>query len=345
MKKWICVFLTLVILGSLMPDAFAASGPGSEDLTAIESKIEYPKAKEYLDEYEIAKVKAPKGYSVLGYGSADRAGSSYEVMDGEWVLVLARRGGMSCCIVLSQNKGRWINSEYLSALGETPGRPAGPNSTDLEDIGSRIDFPKEYEYYFRYVYGVIQASDDKSVYGYASPDGKGTRYTVPDGAWVVVLARSGRMLCVMIPSVGKARWVEENSVELKTAVKLPSDADTEGSSVSIRNISLVERNEDGSLTVDVDVMYSLQGVNSARLQIMYSADGGFMFSDVGEDGQTMIDAGEGSHVFRISIPRPESSGASFTAHIQPSPLPPHPASWTPIVSGMPVYLYDYIEKE
>ena len=345
MKKWICIFLTLVILGSLMPGAFAVSGPGSEDLKAIESKIEYPKVKEYLDEYEIAKVKAPKGYSVLGYGSADRAGSSYEVMDGDWVLVLAKRGGMSCCIVLSQNKGRWINSDYLQAPGEKSGRPAGPNSADLKDISSKIEFPEEYEYYFGYTYGVIQAPDDKDVYGYGSPDGKGTRNTVPDGAWVVVLARSSKMLCVIIPSLGKARWVEENCVELKTAVKLPSDADTEGSSVSIRNISLVERNEDGSLTVDVDVMYSLHGMNSATLDVTYSADGGFIYSSLGEDCQTRIDAGEGSHVFRVSIPTPESSGASFSAHIQPSPLPPLPADWSPIAFGTPVYLYDYIEKE
>ena len=87
--------------------------PGVADLEAIGSGIEYPRADEYLESYVYAVVKAPKGHSVYGYGSADRAGRVYTVLDGEQVMILAERKGMSCCIVLSSQVARWINTEYL----------------------------------------------------------------------------------------------------------------------------------------------------------------------------------------------------------------------------------------
>ena len=93
--------------------------PSAADLEAINSGIEYPREDEYKDSYEYAIVKAPHGHSVYGFGSADHLGSSYTVLDGEKVLVLADRKGYSCVIVLSQNKGRWINSNYLFSEEDT----------------------------------------------------------------------------------------------------------------------------------------------------------------------------------------------------------------------------------
>ena len=93
--------------------------PSAADLEAINSGIEYPREDEYHDSYEYAIVKAPHGHSVYGFGSADHLGSSYTVLDGEKVLVLADRKGYSCVIVLSQNKGRWINSNYLFSEEDT----------------------------------------------------------------------------------------------------------------------------------------------------------------------------------------------------------------------------------
>ncbi len=87
--------------------------PSEEDLRAINSGIEYPRADEYFDHYVYAVVRAPHGHSVLGFGTARHDGSSYTVLDGEEVIVLAERKGYSCCIVVSQQKARWINSEYL----------------------------------------------------------------------------------------------------------------------------------------------------------------------------------------------------------------------------------------
>lgn len=87
--------------------------PGPWDLTAIGSQIEYPKGNEYLREYQYATVRAPHGHSVYGYGSADRLGSYYTVLDGETVKIVAERNGYSCCVILSTKRARWINSKYL----------------------------------------------------------------------------------------------------------------------------------------------------------------------------------------------------------------------------------------
>ena len=131
-KKTISIILCiyLVMMGSLfssniaygmntvahpedLEDAGEAEKPGPWDLTIIGSQIEYPKGNEYLEEYRYATVKAPHGHSVYGYGSADRLGSCYTVLDGETVKIIAERNGYSCCVVLSMKRARWINSEYL----------------------------------------------------------------------------------------------------------------------------------------------------------------------------------------------------------------------------------------
>lgn len=93
--------------------------PDAGDLEAIHSRIEYPRKEEYLDWYQYATVSAPHGHSVYGFGSADHAGTAHTVLNGERVLVLAERKGYACVIVLSQNKGRWINKDYLVPDGET----------------------------------------------------------------------------------------------------------------------------------------------------------------------------------------------------------------------------------
>ena len=114
MKKYILgLFLMLIICAITMTVASAANGPSAQDLKDINSGIEYPRDNEYFDTYRYATIKAPGGHSVYAYGSADRMGSRYTAADGDRVLLLAERKGVTCCIVLSQNKGRWINSDYL----------------------------------------------------------------------------------------------------------------------------------------------------------------------------------------------------------------------------------------
>lgn len=94
------------------------NAPSEQDLKDIGSGIEYPREEEYYPEYRYATVKAPGGYSVYGFGSADRMGSKTDVRNGERVKMLAERNGVACCIVLSQNKARWINCDYLEIENE-----------------------------------------------------------------------------------------------------------------------------------------------------------------------------------------------------------------------------------
>ena len=203
--------------------------PSAADLKAINSGIEYPREDEYRDSYEYAVVKAPHGHSVYGFGSADHMGSSYTVLDGERVLMLADRNGYTCVIVLSQNKGRWINSNYLvpekdaaedtleSELGKTEDESESlkpelikPSASDLEAINSGIEYPREDEYRDSYEYAVIKAPHGHSVYGFGSADHMGSSYTVLDGERVLMLADRNGYTCVIVLSQNKGRWINSN---------------------------------------------------------------------------------------------------------------------------------------
>ena len=87
--------------------------PSAADLEAIHSEILFPEERDYLDEYSYATVEAPGGHSVYSFGSAAHDGTPQTLLNGEKVLILAEHKGYSCVIVLSQQKARWVNSDYL----------------------------------------------------------------------------------------------------------------------------------------------------------------------------------------------------------------------------------------
>ncbi len=225
MRKIITIICVLALMLTMFPVAYAASGPSKADLEKIKSGIEYPKTKEYWDDYGYGTVNAPKGHSVYCYGSADMKGSKYTVKHGAEVTVLASRGQMLCVIIPSLKKARWIRSENVDLTVD--GRdeqsdsedyyPSGdsPSKADLEAIKSGIEYPKTKEYWDDYGYGTVNAPKGHSVYCYGSADMKGSKYTVKHGAEVVVLASRGEMLCVIIPSLKKARWIRSANVDLE----------------------------------------------------------------------------------------------------------------------------------
>lgn len=206
-KRAVPLLCSLILILSLAVSAYAAGGPSDEDLKDIGSRIEYPRSKEYLDDYVFAVVEAPKGHSVYGYGSADRQGTKYQVLDGEIVMILARRGQMSCCIVLSESAGRWINSDYLLIDGKKPEHPDGPNAWDLKDINSHIEYPRDKEYLSEYKYAIVEAPKGHSVYGYGSADRQGSKYTVLDGKAVQIIAVRGKMSCCIVLEDSVGRWI------------------------------------------------------------------------------------------------------------------------------------------
>ncbi len=222
LKRLTGILCVLAILLTLAPAGFAAGGPGSSDLEDIRSGIEYPKSDEYWEDYGYGVIRAPKGHSVYCYGSADRQGSQYTVPDGEEVIVLASRGEMFCVIIPSQNRARWVREKYVDLVLDGRAedtwsgsvyRSGSPSAQDLEDIGSRIEYPKSGEYWYEYGYGVVNAPKGHSVYCYGSADRLGSQYTVLDGEEVVILASRGEMLCVIIPSQNRGRWIREKYVE------------------------------------------------------------------------------------------------------------------------------------
>ena len=223
LKKSFVILCTLIMMLTMIPSVFAAYGPRSADLKEIGSQIEYPKDKEYLDDYAYGTIIAPKGHSVYCYGSADRKGSQYTVLDGEEVVVLAKRKDMLCVIIPSQRRGRWVREEYVdvysgstgtshSSTSTFRGSKYGPGEADLKAINSGIEYPKAKEYWLDYGYGVVTAKWGDTVACYGTADCKGSKYSVPVGEEVVVLAGRGDMLCVIIPSQNKARWINEANV-------------------------------------------------------------------------------------------------------------------------------------
>ena len=225
MKNAFAILCILIMMLTMMPTTFAAYGPSSADLKEIGSQIEYPKDKEYLDDYAYGTIVAPKGHSVYCYGSADRKGSQYTVLDGEEVVVLAKRKDMLCVIIPSQRRGRWVREEYVdvyagstgtgnSGANTFRGSKNGPGESDLKAINSGIEYPKAKEYWSDYGYGTVTAKWGDTVACYGTADCKGSKYSVPVGEEVVVLAGRGDMLCVIIPSQNKARWINEANVSL-----------------------------------------------------------------------------------------------------------------------------------
>ena len=243
MKRTIAILCVLIMMLTMLPTAFAAYGPSSADLKEIGSQIEYPKDKEYLADYAYGTIAAPKGHSVYCYGSADRKGSQYTVLDGEEVVVLAKRKDMLCVIIPSQSRGRWVREEYVdiysgsidtgnSASNSFRGSKYGPGESDLKAINSGIEYPKAKEYWSDYGYGSVTAKWGDTVACYGTADCKGSKYSVPVGEDVVALASRGDMLCVIIPSQNKARWINEANVSFYDGSIRSSGASRNGSNNS-----------------------------------------------------------------------------------------------------------------
>ena len=143
-RKIVTMISAFILLAAVSVCCFAVGSPGAADLEEIASSIEYPRTKEYLDDYVFAVVKAPGGHSVYAYGSADRQGSVYSVMNGEKVKILAERGDCSCVIVLSQKKARWIKTEYLVPTDNRPEEHWVEIFYSMEYNGSLTEY--EYSY-------------------------------------------------------------------------------------------------------------------------------------------------------------------------------------------------------
>ena len=220
-KRWILVAFTLTLAYSGRVCAEAANAPGEDALIEINSQIEYPRQGEYLDEYIYATVKAPGGHSVYGYGSADHQGTSYTVMNGERVRVIARRNDYSCVIVISEGKARWIRTEYLLEDGEEAVNQDIPSEKDLKEIKSGIEYPKADEYLQDYVYATVKAPKGHSVLGFGSADHQGSSYTVLDGEVVKVLAERKGYSCCIVLSQSKGRWI--NSEYLVPAAEFQAE--------------------------------------------------------------------------------------------------------------------------
>ena len=209
-RRWILVAFTLMLAFTGTTYAEAANAPGEDALIEINSQIEYPKQGEYLDEYIYATVKAPGGHSVYGYGSADHQGTTYTVMNGERVRVIARRKDYSCVIVMSQGKARWIRTEYLQEDGVEFARQNAPSEEDLKEIKSGIEYPKADEYLQDYVYATVKAPKGHSVLGFGSADHQGSSYPVLDGEVVKVLAERKGYSCCIVLSQNKGRWINSD---------------------------------------------------------------------------------------------------------------------------------------
>lgn len=88
--------------------------PCKEVLDKLESTIQYPEEAEYLEEYRISYLKAPKGRSVTAKTAPKFTGKKgIEILDGGPVLVLAEQGKYACVIDITQSAAGWIESKYL----------------------------------------------------------------------------------------------------------------------------------------------------------------------------------------------------------------------------------------
>ena len=88
--------------------------PCKKVLDKLVSTIQYPEEDEYLEEYRISYVKAPKDQSVTAKTAPKFMGKKgIEILDGGPVLVLAEQGKYACVIDITQSAAGWIESKYL----------------------------------------------------------------------------------------------------------------------------------------------------------------------------------------------------------------------------------------
>ncbi len=193
--------------------------PSAKDLDEIQSGIRYPLEQDYLDEYIHAVVVAPHGHSVLGFGTSSHDGTSYTVLDGEEVLIIAEHKGFSCAIIQSTQRARWINSEYLQPIEEGTAEAAAaeevrrPSAKDLDEINSGIRYPEKQDYLDEYIRAVVVAPHGHSVLGFGTSSHDGTSYTVLDGEEVLIIAEHKGFSCAIIQSTQKARWINSDYLE------------------------------------------------------------------------------------------------------------------------------------
>lgn len=102
--------------------------------------------------------------------------------------------------------------EYTGGIIEI----SSPGPADLDEINSKISYPKEKSYLDTYKYGVIDAPKGDSVYGYyhsKKPETGDKIYFYPEhGERVKVLAHEYYRICVIVESEQKACWINEDYI-------------------------------------------------------------------------------------------------------------------------------------
>ena len=121
MRKLLAVLCVLALMASLPVLAFAAGGPGPEDIVATgdDKKIVMPDADSYLSEYKDMYISAAKYLSLSGY-SEPREGIQRPravVFHGTRVTVLAEQDGFYCVRYRTADLATvcaWIPARFLS---------------------------------------------------------------------------------------------------------------------------------------------------------------------------------------------------------------------------------------
>lgn len=103
----------VTLLGVELP-----SYPCEEVVDEYGPELHYPEESEYLDDYQIRYIDAPKGHSIYSYSShrSEKKQLKITILQDEAVILLANNvnNGMSCIIVPEEKAAVWVNSDYLS---------------------------------------------------------------------------------------------------------------------------------------------------------------------------------------------------------------------------------------
>ncbi len=194
-----------------------------------------------------------------------------------WITITAYADIPNIIISGPESEQGTANEISTADNGQSGNKADSPSEKDLVTIGSGIEYPRETEYLNEYSYGVVQAPGGHSVYCYGSADMNGSKYTVADGEEVEILARRGQMLCIIIPSQNKARWIREANVMItENGISQEDDLDNEGNETWVRIYSLRDY---GDTLTETEYSYNQDEMIVSQITHTINRDGTEYFTE------------------------------------------------------------------
>ena len=215
LRRIMAAICLLTIMATMFPTAFAAYGPGPDDLKGCNKRVQYPDWDSWLDSYETKYLKTRHGVrAYLRYEPTSDSGYYDYVYEKAKVTVLARENGYSL-VKTTDGMAGWVTSSLLydsypgnSSSGNSGSKNTGsPGPDDLRGCNSKVEYPGWNSWLDSYETKYVKTKHGVRAYLRYEPTSNSGYYDyVYEKAKVTVLARENGYSLVKTND-GMAGWV------------------------------------------------------------------------------------------------------------------------------------------